>query len=76
MGLENVEDCVTLEIPVTFVVTYDRTSELRKELATYPTEAQVTALRQEMESMFMHVLEGLNIGVEDLVFGMRYGGEQ
>ena len=76
MGLENVDDCVTLGIPVMFVVTYDKTSEARKVLATFPVEAQVSALRQEMESMLMLVLEGLNNDVEDLIFGIRYGGEQ
>lgn len=75
--LDNIEDCTTIEIPVTFVVTYDNKHEWRVQFATNDDDTQTAVMRERVERIALAVVEQLNaLDAEDIVFGVRIGGSE
>ena len=73
--LESIDDSVQIEVPFNIVVTYDATSEARERFAKYPPEAQEYALRQHLEPYIRQALAAADYHEDDIVFGLRPGGE-
>lgn len=72
--LDDPNDCVVLEIPVTVVVTYDKTSPRRQRFAEHEVRHQVAGVMSTIQPALLEWADRRNEGDDEMIVGFNFGG--
>ena len=71
MGLDEVAQGQSVEVPITFTVTWDTNSRMGEVLNDMTDEERITLLRSTIEPAARHSIDISNEGREDFIVGLR-----